>query len=277
MTQGPPWAPDAAAERDVDLGELVPDGWASSRLWRLVRMVDRQGEAHRAPYTDLARLAEAAGIDLDEVYPAEDLKLAEANAHRRVRIGNRGYDVTLDLPKSISVLYGLTDPSTSAEIEDMFAGVVGEAVTVLEDWCAYGMKGHHGDGKTAERVDSTGLLGWVLWHSAARPVEGATPDPHLHAHIVIANLIRRIDGIWTCPGAGGHEFHHNVSALGAFTQARMRRELTIRYGITWHKDPHTGAWRSSRSPTTYERCSPSARARSKTCYWRRVSTRSTPP
>ncbi|WP_433185690.1 MobF family relaxase [Actinoallomurus sp. CA-150999] len=232
----------AITERDVDLEESMAGRWAAKRLQRLVRMVNRHGEAHRAPYADLSRLAEAAGIDLDEVYPAAEVEHAQAHAHRRVRIGNRGYDVTLDLPKSISVLYGLTDTGTAAEIEDMFADVVDEAVAALEVWCGYGMKGHHGDSKTAERVSSTGLLGWVMWHSVARPVEGATPDPHLYAHVVIANLIRRTDGVWSCPGAGGSEFHHNVGALGAFTQARMRHELTRRYGLTWRRDPHTGVW-----------------------------------
>ncbi|MEZ7132682.1 MobF family relaxase [Nonomuraea sp. AD125B] len=216
--------------------------WAAKRAGRLIRGVEREGEAHSIPVGDAERLAAAAGLDLDGLYEPDPLGQARAHRDARVQVGNRGYDLTLDLPKSVSVLYGLADPELAGGIEDAFAEAVADTVTAVEEWAGYGMRGHHGDGKRAERVAGTGLLGWVMWHRAARPVRGQAPDPHLHAHVVIANMLRGKDGTWSTLGAGGRDLHRHVQAAGTLVQARLRRLLTERYGIAWKRDEHTGAW-----------------------------------
>ncbi|GGQ04728.1 relaxase domain-containing protein [Streptosporangium pseudovulgare] len=101
----------------------------------------------------------AAGVDLAAVYPAD--RPAEACRWRnaRVRVGNRGYDLMLDVEKSVSVLYGLSTPAVSAVVENTFAEAVAETVAAVEGWVAYGRRGHQGDGRLATRIPASGLLG----------------------------------------------------------------------------------------------------------------------
>ncbi|MEV0826352.1 MobF family relaxase [Nonomuraea rubra] len=233
----------AAAGRGESVeGMLAGSRWAAKRAGRLERGVDREGEAHRISVRDAERLASAAGLDLDALYEPDRLAQARAYRDERVQVGNRGYDLTLELPKSVSVLYGLADAELAQGIEDAFAEAVYDTVAALEQWAGYGMRGRHGDGQRAGRVAGTGVLGWILWHRAARPVGGQAPDPHLHAHVMFANMLRGIDGKWSTLGAGGRDVHRHVKTAGTLVQARLRRLLTERYGIAWERDPHTGVW-----------------------------------
>ncbi|SEG95166.1 conjugative relaxase domain-containing protein, TrwC/TraI family, partial [Thermomonospora echinospora] len=111
----------------------------------------------------------------------------------------------------------------------------------VEAWCAYGMRGEHGGGKTARRVDTSGLLGWVMWHDEARPVDGQDPDPHVHAHAVIAHMVRGVDGQWSTPGNGGREFHRHIEAAGALVRARLRAKTTA-MGFRWERQPGGRVW-----------------------------------
>ncbi|WP_181449333.1 MobF family relaxase [Nonomuraea aridisoli] len=234
----------SAAERGTTLEQLLAERPVmAKRAARMARGIARQGEAHLMPIKDIEQLADTAGVDLAQVYGAQELAYARKWRDARVRIGNRGYDLTLDVSKSVSVLYGLADRSFAAELEDVFADAVTETVAAVETWAAYGQRGHQGDGRLAERADSTGLLGWVMWHRTARPVGQAAPDPHLHAHVTIANMVRgRDDGRWSAIGAGGRDIHRHAHAADALLKARIRRTLTQRYGIGWKRDEHTGAW-----------------------------------
>jgi conjugative relaxase-like TrwC/TraI family protein len=180
-------------------------------------------------------------LKLGEIYGQEKVKEVSRFAGRTVRTGNRGYDLTLDLPKSVSVLWALADPATAARIEAAFTASVRETVTVVERWAGYGLAGHHGDGERAMRVEGAGLLGWIMWHHTARPVAGHAPDPHLHAHVVIANMTRCEDGKWRTVAAGGRDLHRHAHAADAFLKARLRHELAA-IGIRFDRDPITAAW-----------------------------------
>ncbi|WP_345475920.1 MobF family relaxase [Actinoallomurus oryzae] len=234
--------------RPAGLADLVGSKKAVARVERMMRGVDRQGEAHTVPIDDLERLAARAGIELEQVFPAGKLQAARNNRHARVRIGNRGYDLTLDLPKSLSVLYGLADGDLAAGIEAIYTAAVYETIAAVETWTGYGMRGHHGDGRQATRIDTSGLMGWVMWHTVARPVDGQAPDPHLHPHIVLANMARGVDGKWSTFGAGGQDLHRHAHAADALVKARIRRELTRVYGTEWARNPATGAWEITAVP-----------------------------
>lgn len=211
------------------------------RAARLERAVARR-PWHRAPVKDLARLAEAADIALSEVYDQDTLTEAWAHADERVRVGNRGYDLTLDLQKSYSVLHGLAEESLAAELAAIYDQAVVETVAAVESWAAYAMRGHHGDGQSASRVESSGLLGWTMTHQTARPVDGQKPDPHLHAHVSLANMVKGEDGKWSTVAAGGRDLHRHTLAADAFLKARLRSLSARRLGLAWERDAETGAW-----------------------------------
>lgn len=241
-------APFVARLREVAAGagheritELFDSERAVKRAGQLERAVARESW-HRAPVRDLDRLADAAGVDLAEVYDQAALAAARAVAEEKVRVGNRGYDLTLDVQKSYSVLHGLAEPALAAELGALYDQAVTDTVAAVESWTAYGMRGRHGDGQSAERIATSGLLGWTMTHQTARPVEGAAPDPHLHAHVALANMARGVDGQWSTIAAGGKDLHRHALAADAYLKARLRH-LTGRYlGLAWERDAETGAW-----------------------------------
>ncbi|MGW0586396.1 MobF family relaxase [Streptosporangium sp. NPDC002607] len=214
----------------------------TKRAARLERGVQRKGEAYVLAYEDARKLARAAGLDLAAVYDGDQLAEARRWREARVRVGNRGYDLTLDVSKSVSLLHALSSPEVGAAVQTMFTQSVVEAVAAVQEWVAYGQRGHQGDDELAERIASSGLLGWVLEHRTARPVDGQTPDPHLHAHASIANMVRGVDGRWSAVAAGGRDLFRHAHAADAFLKARVRRQTIETFGVRWERDAHTGAW-----------------------------------
>lgn len=254
----------AAAERaGTTPAQLLDNPRAAARYARLQRGVAREqtrtdgpddarpdaGQVvHRASVGDLQRVADAARIALEDVYDAGELAAAREHKDARVPVGNRGYDLTLDLPKSYSVLTAMADPETAAQLEDVYLDAVRETVAAVQQWAGYGMRGHHGDGHRAERVDGTGLLGWMTVHRTARPVAGQAPDPHLHAHLTFVNLVKGVDGKWSTIGAGGRDLHRHAHAADALVKARLRAVTRERWGMQWVRDERTGAWEVAAVP-----------------------------
>ena len=239
----------AMAERGPDLQRRFNrDHRAQKRYDQALRGVFREGDLHSIPVKDAERIAQITGIDINGLYPAEQLELARAHRNDRVVVGNRGYDLTMDIAKSVSVLYAMAGQDTAKELEDVYLDAVRETVTAMEGWAAYGMRGHHGDGKSAERIGTSGLLGWMMVHRTARPVGQNAPDPHLHAHLSFANMVKGEDGKWSTVAAGGRDLHRHAHAADALLRARMRQITAARWGIEWARNEHTGAWEIAHIP-----------------------------
>ena len=218
----------------------APEGsWAHRRVARMVRGVAKE-PAHTVPVRDLERVAKAVGVALESVYGAGHLAYARRHAHDREVVGTRGWDLTLDVPKSVSALYALSDEDTSRRVEEAFLTSVRETVGEVEGWIARGQRGQHGDGRTARRVATSGLIGSLTLHTSARPVDG-TADPHLHAHVMIANLGHGADGQWGGIASGGRELFENVPAAGALLRSRLRENLTRDLGVRW-EEAAPGQW-----------------------------------
>ncbi|MFR9758179.1 MobF family relaxase [Streptomyces sp. TR06-5] len=232
----------AATVHGIDVEELLDDDKLSKRFGRLQRGVRREGDGHRLSVGDVDVLADAAGIDSASLYGPSELAEARRFADARIRIGNRGYDLTLDLPKSYSALFALADPRFAAELEEAFLEAARETVAAVEDWTVYAMAGEHGGGRTAARVATSGALGWMTVHRSARPVDGRPGDPHLHAHINIANMALAADGKWRTVAAGGRDLHRHAHAADALLKARLRELSAQRFGVRWERHPQTGAW-----------------------------------
>jgi conjugative relaxase-like TrwC/TraI family protein len=227
----------------VDAGQLFGHATARTRWARLARGVLRDGDGHTVAVGDLERLAMAGPVDLADVYPADVLDMARAHRDDKVTIGTRGHDVVLNIPKSISALFAIADPATAAAIEAEYLAAVGETVTALEAWAGYGVSGHQGDGQLAARIESSGFIGWTMLHRSARPtVTGRAGDPHLHAHVVLAHMVRCADGEWRVPGSGGRDIYRHVAAAGELVKARVRARLTARLGVGWTQDETTREW-----------------------------------
>ncbi|GAA2627823.1 hypothetical protein GCM10010411_76290 [Actinomadura fulvescens] len=210
---------------------------------RLVNQVRKRGESHKVKFTDVGKLADAAGVDVIALYGKRAVNRALKHERDRIIVGNRGYDLTLTLPKPFSILFAFAQDELAAEVEEVFVTALKEAVRFAERHTAYGMRGHHSGEKSAQRVSSAGLLGWVNIHRMARPV-GDAPfgDPHIHGHVTLANMCRGQDGTWSTIAAGGRDLHRHARAIDAVMQARIRKLTSERWGIEWQRNKHTGVW-----------------------------------
>lgn len=206
----------------------------------LARQVHAKGERHQLQVDSLHRLARAAGVRLEDVYESAALASARAHQDERVDVRVRGYDLVADVPKSVSVLWGLLPEEEERELRAIVHEARREAFSKLEEWIAYGVAGERG---ALERIATGGLLGWAVEHQSARPVDDALAgDPHLHVHLVIANMARCEDGTWRAIANGGRDLFRHASAFDALFKARVRALAEERLGVRFAQDDRTGAW-----------------------------------
>ncbi len=98
-----------------------------------------------------------------------------------------GYDLTFSMPKSVSILWGTGDERTRRQIMECFYESIDETMEWWQDNIAVTRVGRGGiaqmkvKGITAVRFDH--------WDTREH-------DPHLHSHVVVSNIVQRIDGGW---------------------------------------------------------------------------------
>ncbi|MEU0493764.1 MobF family relaxase [Nocardiopsis sp. NPDC006139] len=237
----------AAAEGFTSPAALLKaSGWSTKRFARLERGLLRDGEHHRAPVGDLGRVAAAAGIDLEAVYEPGELAHALAHADDRVDIGIRATDVVFDRPRKVELAQAAAReaaPALARRMEEIHDQAVAETMRHVERWIAYSLTGHHGDGRSAERVDTTGIIATATKHRTARPVGDGPGDPHTHTHVMISVMGRSVeDGRWRTIGSGGRELMRHVATMGELQRALERRMLTEEFGFAFARDEVTGRW-----------------------------------
>jgi len=90
-----------------------------------------------------------------------------------------GYDFTFSVPKSVSLLYAMTEDK---EVLDAFRSAVAETMRDLESEMKTRVRKA---GKDTDR-DSGNIAYAEFIHTTSRPVDGV-PDPQLHAHCFVFN------------------------------------------------------------------------------------------
>jgi conjugative relaxase-like TrwC/TraI family protein len=225
---------DAAAEAGLPIALLLDDHRLTKQFTSMAKGLTG-GEVVRARgvRVDVAvAIAEAAGLNVQSVYEPDspdghDL-VAEALNHvgERIDIRRAGLDLTFSAPKSVSVLMAFATPHDADQVRAAHAAAVDDAMAWLERTTAFVARGHHGDGQRAERLSSDGFIGVAFEHVSSR-----AGDPQLHTHVVIANLLRGIDGRWSA--ADSKALHRHGKTAGYLYQAVLRAELTKRLGVGW--------------------------------------------
>jgi len=257
----------AALSRGVHPEALFSSVKVGKSYGRAVRAVVNDGDGAVLRADDAGRIADAVGLDVESVWgpgvyaatvgnltetktvPGADGKSVERLVPRRRVVGNMGYDVSFTLPKSHSLLLAFADETTTAGIEQLYTAQVGATFDWLEGQTAYGMRGHHGEGKTAQTVRGSGFLGWSMVHRAARPVgERVVGDPHWHVHVTVANMTRGSDGGWSTVAAGGRDLMRHAPAADHVLKALVRRRLSEQFGVTFARSERTGAWEVAAIP-----------------------------
>ncbi|RIK71142.1 MAG: hypothetical protein DCC66_02970 [Planctomycetota bacterium] len=119
------------------------------------------------------------GRDWDALCDNRDPTTGKMLTPRQKENRRIGYDFNFHVPKSISIVYGLTK---DARILDAFRESVNETMHDMEAEMKTRVRTA---GKNDDRT--TGNMVWGEFvHTTARPVDGL-PDPHLHAHCFVFN------------------------------------------------------------------------------------------
>jgi conjugative relaxase-like TrwC/TraI family protein len=213
----------------LSLGKLVP-GRAEYYLESVAKGVEDYYTAGKeAPGEWLGLSAERLGLG-GEVEPEALLRVLQ---HEDPKSGARltrghsvpsvlGYDATFCAPKSVSLLFGLGDPETSNEVRNAHDVAVAKATPFYEE-IAQGRRGAGG----VERVAGEGFVAAGFRHRTSRAL-----DPHLHTHVVIANLVHaEADNRWSA--LDGRPIYQWCRTVGHLYDAQLRHELTRRLGVEW--------------------------------------------
>jgi len=242
---------EEATRRGRRVQALLPSKAAWDRFTRLERVLLSKGETHRVPVQDLDMLATASGVALESVYEAKELDFARQHAGKRVEIGKVAHDLTITRDRSEDVFEQMLRAMGLHSMADhhrrMWMESAREGVRLLEEWTSYGMAGHHGDGKRAKRVESTGWAATITWHRTTRSIDGKIGDPHLHAHVLLPHMVHcpgqdGEPGKWRTPAAGGYDLYRHCEAIDHYIAARHRRRMSREFGIRYAYNPLVREW-----------------------------------
>jgi conjugative relaxase-like TrwC/TraI family protein len=182
-----------------------------------------------APGQWLGRSAARLGLDGEVDGDAFHRVLSHADPSTRARLTDGrsdpkvvGIDATFCAPKSVSLLHALGSGEVSNEVRNAHDAAVRAAVEFYEH-AAQGRRGHGG----VEVVEGEGFVAAAYRHRTSRAA-----DPHLHTHVVVANLVYASqDGRWSA--LDGRPVFSWARTVGHLYNAQLRAELTSRLGVRW--------------------------------------------
>lgn len=121
--------------------------------------------------------------------PLDDRELSGwvARSSRSATTAVAGFDITYSPVKSVSALWAIAPLEVSNKIEQAHRAAVADALEFLEKYAAYTRLGTNG----VAQVDVVGLIATAFEHRDSR-----AGDPDLHTHVVIANKVLTLDGLW---------------------------------------------------------------------------------
>ena len=158
--------------------------------------------------------------------------------------GVAAWDLTFSADKSVSLLWAFGDDETRMHVVEAFEEATAEAVSYL-DSVASSTRGAsrtpvldgegapilHEDGTPRYRVETWPIRtsGYVAaWFTE---FTSRADDPQLHAHVVVGNRVKGVDGVWRAID-GRLLYQHKLDA-GYLHEAELRSRLTERLGVRW--------------------------------------------
>ena len=189
------------------------------------------GREYREYKPAVQRIAErVAALDpgLAELEQAAEVAKIESEEHRvGAKHAVAGYDLTFSVPKSVSVLWALTDANTQARIVEAHHAAVRETFGLIEREVAATRRGTNG-------IEQTGIDGVIV--AAFDHWDSRSNDPQLHTHAVVSNKARTADdSVWRTLDA--KPLFEATVALSAHYNALLRDRLTATFGVEWELRP----------------------------------------
>lgn len=133
-----------------------------------------------------------------------------------------GFDLCFRAPKSVSLLQALSEPGTGDAVLWAHRRAVTDALGYLEREAILVRRGHAG----AIVEAGAGVVGAGFEHFTSR-----AGDPHLHTHMLVANMSRGPDGRWSA--LDGRALYRHAKTAGFLYEASLRRELSQALGVVW--------------------------------------------
>ena len=150
--------------------------------------------------------------------------------HDSVRVA--AYDCTYSTPKSVSVLHALGPEEVRSQVRAGHEEAAAAALGYLER-CGARVRRSLARGETPSSVPAGGFAAAAFLHRTSR-----APDPHLHSHVLVANLAPGPDGRWSALDARG--LFLELGTARDLYETQLRSELTCRLGVSWRE--LQGAW-----------------------------------
>jgi len=163
--------------------------------------------------------------DLHAVLAGQEPGTGEVLGTARHRVRVAAYDMTFSAPKSVSLLHALGDADVSAAVAAGHARAVGAAMAYVESR-ALAVRRRTGVASRPIPTTADGIAAAGFVHRLSR-----AHDPHLHTHVVVANLGRGPEGQWSA--LDGRGVYAHASATDALYHVHLRDELSRRLGVAW--------------------------------------------
>jgi conjugative relaxase-like TrwC/TraI family protein len=183
----------------------------------------RPGRWVGAGATAMGLRGPAGGRELRAVLSGAHPATGQLLRHRPAVVS--GYDLTFAAPKSVSVLYGLASPELAGRVVAAHTSAVEQALRYVS---THAMAVRRRVGAERAVLGTDGVVGASFMHGVSR-----TLDPHLHTHVVVANLAHGVDGIWSA--IDGRGIYAHARAAGSLYDAHLRHELTSALGAAWSR------------------------------------------
>jgi conjugative relaxase-like TrwC/TraI family protein len=179
------------------------------------------GRWYGAGAATLGLHGEASVAGFQAMFEGRDPTTGELLGRPHGRNAVPAFDVVLRPTKSVSILYGLGDPTAGRAVLAAHHAGLAEAVAYLDGHLG-ARRGHGG----VQHVAGQGVLAVGFDHRTSR--EG---DPLLHTHLVVANRVQGPDGRWTA--LDGRDLYRHRLAADAIYRANYQRELARTLGVEW--------------------------------------------
>jgi conjugative relaxase-like TrwC/TraI family protein len=131
-----------------------------------------------------------------------------------------GFDLTFSAPKSVSLLYGLSDKGTAGTVRAVHADAIAQALRYLERHALHVRRDHGG----LRHLSAQDLVAAAFVHRTSR-----AGDPQLHTHVLVANATLGDDGVWSAPDA--RLLYVHARTAGALYQSALRAGLGQALGV----------------------------------------------
>src|SRR6266496_3017486 len=208
------WVGRGAAELELD--GVVGDG----ELGRLI------GGRHPLTSTELRRHPPKKQIMVERIDPATGERHLEEQTLKPLA----GYDLVFSPPKSVSLLHALGTEDVRHAVNQAHLAAWQAALRYLEQRACVTRRGKNG----VIRERGSGFVAVAYQHRASR-----AQDPHLHTHVIVANMTKTpSDGEWRALDGQPILKHYRLAA-GYLYQSQLRFELTRSLGVEW-REPENG-------------------------------------